>query len=147
MLLPALLLLAEAPAAAGLPSFMAGCWDRISTESWGQECWMEPRAGLMLGAAREGKGAKLESWEQARIAQDASGRIAFFASPRGAAATKFEAREVTANSIEFVNPAHDYPQRIRYSRTKDGLEAEISLADGSKPVRWSYRREGSSTAK
>jgi hypothetical protein len=41
--------------------------------------------------------------------------------------------------VTFVNPANDFPQRVRYRRTATGLEAEISLLDGSKPVRWSYR--------
>ena len=33
-------------------------------------------------------------------------------------------------SIEFANPAHDFPQRIRYWREGDRLHAEISLLDG-----------------
>ena len=40
--------------------------------------------------------------------------------------------------IEFANPGHDYPQRIRYWREGDTLNAEISLMDGSRASRWSY---------
>jgi len=36
---------------------------------------MEPKAGLMLGASREGDGDKLSSWEQLRIEQAADGTV------------------------------------------------------------------------
>ena len=102
---------------------------------------MEPKAGLMLGASREGLGAKLKSWEQMRVEQSADGKLILFASPRGRTAVPFEARAVSANAIEFTNASHDYPQRIRYELKDDRLDAEISLIDGSKPIRWTYVRE------
>ena len=40
--------------------------------------------------------------------------------------------------IEFTNPAHDYPQRIRYWREGDKLIAEIALIDGKRAVSWTY---------
>jgi hypothetical protein len=48
---------------------------------------------------------------------------------------------VSASEIEFVNAAHDFPQRIAYSFKDGRLAAEISLIDGSKPRRWTYVRE------
>jgi hypothetical protein len=57
----------------------------------------------------------------------------------------FKATEGDAKSVTFVNSAHDYPQRVRYVVTDSGLDAEISLADGSKPNRWSYRRTAGSS--
>lgn len=44
--------------------------------------------------------------------------------------------------IEFANPAHDYPQRIRYWREGNRLKARISLMDGSKAEDWDYGRMG-----
>jgi hypothetical protein len=129
---------AQAPA---LPAFMTGCWDLTDGDHWTQECWMEPKAGLMLGASREGKGGELSSWEQLRIEQSADGKITLFASPGGRQPLPFEGRIVAANAIEFTNATHDYPQRIRYELKGDRLEAEISLIDGSRPVRWTYVRE------
>jgi hypothetical protein len=41
--------------------------------------------------------------------------------------------------IEFANPAHDYPQRIKYWRDGATLKAEVSLIDGSDAMQWSYR--------
>lgn len=102
---------------------------------------MEPRAGLMLGASREGAEEKLKSWEQMRIELGVDGKLTFLSSPGGSPAVAFEARATTPTSVEFTNAAHDYPQRIRYE-IKDGkLNAEISLLDGTKAVQWSYSRE------
>lgn len=124
-----------------MPAFITGCWNLVEGERWTQECWMEPRAGLMLGASREGTGSKLQSWEQMRIEQSADGKISFIPAPGGRVVPAFEGRVVSANAIEFTNAAHDYPQRIRYELKDGKLHAEISLIDGSKPVRWIYGRE------
>lgn len=129
---------AQVPA---LPAFMAGCWDVVEGEHWTQECWMEPRAGLMLGASREGDAAKLRSWEHMRIEQAPDGAIVLHASPGGRTAVPFTARQLSVSAIEFTNGAHDFPQRIRYELKDGKLEAEISLLDGSKAVRWTYRPE------
>jgi hypothetical protein len=43
------------------------------------------------------------------------------------------------DSIEFANPRHDYPQRIRYWRQGQLLMAEISKIDGSDSQRWNFR--------
>ena len=141
MILSTLLLAAAAAESPALPAFMTGCWDRIDGEHWTQECWMEPKAGMMLGASREGTGVKLKSWEQLRIDQSADGKITLFASPGGRTPLPFEGHLVSVNAIEFTNAGHDYPQRIRYELKDGNLEAEISLIDGSKPVRWAYKRE------
>jgi hypothetical protein len=142
MILSTLLLAAAAAETPALPAFMTGCWDLVEGEHWTQECWMEPKAGLMLGASREGMGARLKSWEQLRIEQSADGKITLLASPGGKPAVPFEGRVTSASAIEFTNATHDYPQRIRYELKDGNLEAEISLIDGSKPVRWAYKREG-----
>ena len=137
------LLMAAAAAAQTpvLPAFMTGCWDLFEGDHWTQECWMEPKAGLMLGASREGSGDRLSSWEQMRIERAADGTITLYASPGGHTAVPFKARQTSANTIEFTNVAHDYPQRLRYELKDGRLLAEISLIDGSKPTRWAYQRE------
>ena len=133
-------LMAAAAATQPLPGFMAGCWHLVEGDSWTEDCWMEPKAGLMLGASREGVGAKLRSWEQMRI-EHSNGKLVLFASPGGRPAVPFEARQISPTVVEFTNARHDYPQRLRYELKGDRLEAEISLIDGAKPIRWSYARE------
>ena len=124
-----------------MPIFLTGCWERAEGQDWTQECWMEPRGGIMLGAGREGTGETLKVWEQMTIERGADGALTFYASPRGQGRTAFKAEYVSATEIRFTNPANDYPQRIRYALKDGKIEAEISLLDGSKPMRWTFNRE------
>ena len=145
-MLTMLLFAQAATASLPMPSFLAGCWEQRSAEKWTEECWTAPRGQMMLGSAREGSGDKVNHWEWMRIEQGSDGALTFYASPKGAPPAAFSATSATENEVVFTNPAHDYPQRIRYVRTPTGIEAEISLADGSKPNRWSCPSRGSSTA-
>ena len=144
MLLTFLALAATAAEPAPIPSFLAGCWEqRAAEDRWTEECWTSARGGLMIGSGREGKGDSVRHWEWMRIERGADGAVTFFGSPKGAAPVPFKATEADARSITFVNAGHDYPQRVRYVLTETGLDAEVSLADGSKANKWRYRRSGS----
>jgi ABC-type sugar transport system substrate-binding protein len=138
----AFLLLAEVAATTmPMPAFLAGCWEQKRDDGrWTEECWTDPRGGLMIGSGRDGQGDQVRQWEWMRIESGPDGAVTFYGSPKGAPAVGFKASEADGKSITFVNPAHDYPQRVRYITTETGLDAEVSLADGSKPERWSYRR-------
>jgi hypothetical protein len=139
----ALLMLAEAAAATPMPmpAFLSGCWEqRAESGAWTEECWTDTRGGLMIGSGRTGKGDQVGHWEWMRIELGTDGSVTFFGSPKGAPAVGFKAVDGDAKSITFMNAAHDYPQRVRYVATDAGLDAEVSLADGTKPERWSYRR-------
>lgn len=100
----------------------------------------------MIGSGRDGQGDTVRHWEWMRIERGADGTTSFYGSPKGAAAVAFRMTKATADEAIFVNAAHDFPQRVRYARTATGIDAEISLADGSRPVRWRYRRSGSPSA-
>ena len=142
-----LLMLAEL-AAMPMPAFLAGCWEqRREDGGWTEECWTDARGGVMIGSGRDGKGDAVGHWEWMRIERGADGTVTFFGSPKGASPVGFKAIESGGNAITFVNPLHDYPQRVRYVVTDQGIEAEVSLADGSKPNRWSYRRTAGAAPK
>jgi hypothetical protein len=142
------LLLGEvATAMMAMPDYLAGCWEQRRDDRWTEECWTDGRGGVMLGAGRDGKGDSVGQWEWMRIEQGADGVLVFYGSPKGAPAVGFRATETDGTSITFVNASHDYPQRVRYVQTDTGLDAEISLADGSKPVRWSYQRTAGAEAR
>jgi hypothetical protein len=127
-----------------LPAFLAGCWvQQGAQERWTEECWTSARGGLMLGSGREGRGDTVRHWEWMRIERGTDGVLTFYGSPKGALPVPFKATQADGKSITFVNAAHDYPQRVRYDLTPEGLNAEISLSDGSKPNKWSYHRSGS----
>jgi hypothetical protein len=146
-MLISMLLAAAAADAAPMPAFLAGCWEERRADSgWTEECWTRSRGGLMIGSGRDGKGDSVGHWEWMRIERSADGTVTFYGSPKGAAPVPFKATQSDGKSITFVNAAHDYPQRVSYRITDAGLDAEVSLADGSKPGRWSYKRPGSTAA-
>jgi len=143
----AFLMLAEA-AALPMPAFLSGCWEqKRDNGGWTEECWTDSRGGLMIGSGRDGKGDTVGQWEWMRIERSTDGSVTFYGSPKGAPAVDFKATEATPTSITFVNAGHDYPQRVHYVATADGLDAEISLADGANATRWTYRRTAEAAAK
>jgi len=122
---------------------------RGDDSAWADECWMSPRGGVMLGAGRSGTGEGLESWEAMQITlepaearRDSVPRLRFWASPNGAERTAFDLAASALPGVTFVNLANDYPQRVRYWREGELLRAEISLADGSKTMRWTFEPAG-----
>lgn len=138
------LLLLAAPAAAQeatLPGWMAGCWAETKGDRWTEECWTAPRAGSMLGSGRTVRGEQLRNWEVMQILTGKDGRLAFWGAPQATNRTAFTMVSQTASEIVFANPAHDYPQRIRYWREGAMLNAETALADGSEAMRWRYTRQ------
>lgn len=133
-------LTAEAPRNAALPEWMAGTWMTEEGASWTDEVWTDPRGGLMLGVSRTGFGPELSNWEIIRIEQRRDGTMVYVAQPKGKDAVVFPMVLISDAAVEFANPSHDYPQRIRYWRQGKLLVAEISLLDGSRSMRWNYRQ-------
>ena len=143
----ALLLVASAPAfcddaKTDLPAWMTGAWERIEGEKWADEFWTPPKAGSMIGASRSGYGEKLGFWEHMRIVREADGKLAFWAISGDQKPVRFAAVRSDQKEVVFENPAHDYPQRVRYWRTDRKLNAQISLLDGSKVVDFSFEMMG-----
>lgn len=145
-------LTAAVPAAAvtpepapAMPDWMGGCWVEQG-ERWTEECWMAPRGGNMLGASRSGHGERVAETENLRIdaqVPTADGKVfpmTYNAAQRSGGWTTFVWTSSDEPGITFVNPQHDYPQRIRYWREGPALLAEISLLDGTKARRWTYQR-------
>jgi hypothetical protein len=131
---------AAAQEAPSLPEWMAGAWcTEVPPSDRTCEFWSPDSGGLMLGGSVTTKGGKAVEFEQLRIAPHEGG-IAYFASPGGKGPIVFRSVEVGDRSVTFGKPDHDYPQRIRYWRDGEAMVAEISLTDGSKPMRWRYLR-------
>jgi hypothetical protein len=129
-----------------LPSWMAGCWETHSNGIWVEECWTRPRAGIMLGSGRSGKGEQLFNWEAMQIVRSATNdlagpRLTFYGAPAGKDRTPFHWVASGDGDVTFLNAEHDFPQRIRYWREGRDLVAEISLKDGTKAQRWRYAPE------
>jgi hypothetical protein len=126
-----------------LPNWLHGAWSEAREGGvWADEFWTPPRGGIMIGAARMGDASKLWVFEHTRIVRDKAGQLVFIAQPRGAPPSEFPMVTMGDEMLEFANPAHDYPQRIRYWREGRELRARTSLMDGSKATEWRYRPMG-----
>ncbi|OYW46573.1 MAG: hypothetical protein B7Z08_12105 [Sphingomonadales bacterium 32-68-7] len=121
-----------------LPAFLAGAWEQRTGDTWADEFWTPPRGGMMIGAARIGRGEVLREFEHTRIVRKPDGSLSFFAQPRGVPPTEFPLVASGPQMVEFASAAHDYPQRIRYWREGRLLKARISKMDGSDAMEWSY---------
>ncbi|MBT2187990.1 DUF6265 family protein [Sphingobium nicotianae] len=132
---------AEGDATAGLPRWMSGCWltDPGQTTRV-EECWTMPRGSMMLGSSQTYDSEGTRSFEHMRILRDAEG-LGFIGQPGGTTSVRFKLDRQSAGEVSFVNATHDYPQRITYRLADGKLVAEIALLDGSKPTRWTYRRD------
>jgi hypothetical protein len=124
----------EAPLA-----WMVGDWKEDVAGNWTTEHWQPAQDGVMRGSGASGHDQVVKNRETTSIAFK-EGKAVYTASPDGAAPTDFTELSRGASEIVFANDAHDYPQRVRYWREGDTLMAEISLKDGSKAMRWRYRR-------
>lgn len=107
-----------------------------------EEQWMAPRGGLMVGMTRGIRAGEARGHECLTIRIE-GGALVYHAVPSGQRATDFPARRVEDGRLEFVNAAHDFPQKIVYTRRgHDQVEAAVfGEADGSEPVfAMAYRR-------
>ena len=68
------------------------------------------------------------------------GGVVYRAQPVGQAATSFEVVGHGEGWVVFANPAHDYPRRIRYERSRAGLLATIDDGEGGDARVWTMRR-------
>ncbi|NNE05720.1 MAG: hypothetical protein HKO64_12265 [Xanthomonadales bacterium] len=111
--------------------WLAGCWD--SADKSGREVWVQDDKHSLAGFSVALNGSKVGFHEVLRIRQDKNGGWAYTAHPAGQAPATFSAAQITANSVVFTNPGHDYPQQIRYQKTGKRLVATISLLGGDNP--------------
>lgn len=118
--------------------WMVGRWETSGTQIT-EESWANARGGVMLGFSRTLRGDTLREWEFLRLQAGEDGTTTYFAQPGGRAPTPFRLVRVEGTSATFENPAHDYPQRIRYERTGDRMTATISTIEGGNPLTFSYR--------
>jgi len=130
----------ENPTLADL-SWMSGDWQ---TAPGGrrqiEEHWTTAAGGSMIGVSRTIAGDKTVEFEYLRIEQRADG-IFYVAHPKARCpGTDFKLTSASATEAIFENPQHDFPKRIIYRKTDDGLTASIDAGEGSKGMSFVYKR-------
>lgn len=117
------LMAVPAPGAAqtglGQLEWLAGCWTGGSHGRRTDEQWMKPAGGTMLGMSRTVADGKTLEFEFLQLRQSGD-TITYVAKPSNQPEALFTLVSAGPSSARFENPAHDFPQRIIYSRQPDG---------------------------
>lgn len=129
---------ASTPAASAQESldWMTGCW-RTDDRSY-KEVWTKEEHGYLFGYALNLEGQTATYFEQTRI--DLGRPAVFNAYPGGFGPSQFTEESRARNVITFVNPDHDFPQRITYQRDGRRMTATIARMNGDRAVTYSFRR-------
>ena len=141
---------APAKAAIADMAWLAGAW--VGTRGTNgttsiEERWSPPLGGAMLAVSRTVARGRMGAFEYLRIVER-DGGLVYVAQPGGAAPTEFVLTELTPTRAVFDNPRHDYPKRIAYDLSAEGvLRATIGFIKGGTPRRFEFRREGKSEMK
>src|SRR5262245_7548668 len=123
--------------------FMTGCWAFEANGRKVEEHWLAPAGESLIGVSRTVKGGKTTEYEFLQI-RDLPEGLTYIAKPSNQPEAKFVLSSRTGNEVVFENPAHDFPQRIRYRLEGDTLRARIEGTLGGKPraVDFPYARTG-----
>ena len=130
----------ENPTLADL-SWISGDWQTApGARRQIEEHWTTVAGGSMMGVSRTVAGDKTVEFEYLRIEQRAEG-IFYVAHPQARCpGTDFKLTSASATEAIFENPQHDFPKRIIYRKTDDGLTASIDAGEGSKGMSFVYKR-------
>ncbi|HEX5965503.1 MAG TPA: DUF6265 family protein [Pyrinomonadaceae bacterium] len=105
-----------------------------------EEHWTAAAAGSMMGVSRTIVGDKTVEFEYLRIEQRADG-IYYVAHPKARCpGTDFKLTRASATEAVFENPQHDFPKRIIYRKTDDGLTASIDAGEGTKGMSFVFKK-------
>ncbi len=132
-LTPLLLLLPIAPLAAqssaiDRAAWLSGCWEMRTPTRLTIEMWMAPAGGMMLGASRTTIGDRVREFEQLQLVAHGD-TLVYTATPSGQARSSFRSVvPVASDELVVENPAHDFPQRIRYRRI--GADSMVARVEG-----------------
>lgn len=119
-----------APTTADL-AFFTGCWRFESKGRVVEEQWMAPAGGSLLGMSRTVVNGETTEFEFVQI-RDLPEGLTYIAQPSGQREARFVATRSTPGDVVFENPAHDFPQRIRYRLAGNILSARVEATTNGK---------------
>jgi hypothetical protein len=82
--------------------------------------WMKPEAGSVMGMGRTIRNGKTVATEYFSVAEQPDGIVMNVQLRLAEKTTTFRVKEITATSVIYENPLHDFPQRVIYRRTGPG---------------------------
>ncbi len=133
-----------AKAVIGDLSWLTGAWAGTRGANGAiafEELWSPPKGGSMFAISRTVSRDRLSAFEFLRIIER-DGGLVYVAQPNGGVATEFILTEFSGKRAVFENPRHDYPKRIAYELTDNGLTATIGFLKGGTPRRYEFKKEG-----
>lgn len=103
---------------------------------------MAPDGGLLLGLHRDVRASGRTFFEFLRIEESDSGLV-YVAQPLGRPPVRFPLLTIGESEVVFENAAHDFPQRIIYTREDNVLRARVEgTIDGTGRVEsWEWVRD------
>ena len=111
--------------------FMAGCW-RSAPDAEGriiEERYAPPTANLMLGMTMYIRGDSAVGYEFSRIERRGDA-VLLTPYPNGRVSVAFGLLSAEQGRAVFENRSHDFPNRIIYTATPEGLTARIEDNNG-----------------
>ncbi|MBX3096338.1 MAG: hypothetical protein KF812_05695 [Fimbriimonadaceae bacterium] len=105
-----------------------------------EERWSPPSGGAMLAVSRTVSQNRMSAFEFLRVIER-DGGLVYIAQPNGAPPTEFLLTEFSPTRAVFANPRHDYPKRIVYDLSRDGvLNVTIGFMVGGTPRQFVFRK-------
>jgi hypothetical protein len=109
----------------GKLDWFAGCHVMETPKLKIEEQWMKPEGGMMLGINRTVRAGKTVAHEFLRIDAKPDGAVVYTGLVGTKGETPFQLTSQTDSEVIFENPTHDFPQRILYRKTPEGILARI----------------------
>lgn len=130
-----------APATIESINWLVGDWAGTVGTNNVEERWMAPAGGAMIGNSRTTRATSMVEFEFLCIAQRAGGLV-YTAMPNGGGMTDFLSTKVSADSITFENPGHDFPKAIVYTKRADGgVDVAVTGAPGQRALTYSFKKK------
>jgi len=110
-------------------AFFSGSWCGALGAATFEEHWTKPAGKTLIGMSRLLGGGRTIEFEYLRIEQRKDGLV-YVAQPGGRPATDFKLTKASEGEVLFENAENDFPKRIRYQKTSEGLTATIDAGEG-----------------
>ncbi len=122
-------------------AWLQGCWRMARPDGFTEEVWLPPAGGAMIGVSRTVRGGRMTEYEFATVRM-IEGKLAYDVKPSGQPQTVFPLAKVSPTELVFENPTHDFPQRVIYRKTADGVTGRIegTLNGQNRAVDFPYKR-------